>query len=407
MAVRVRTVRDLEEYRAAVGQIGRYFAWEPDDDDLRQLQVLLPVGRLHAAFDGPQVVGSAGVYPFELTIPGGPVSCACVTVVATAATHRRRGIAARLMAAQLRDVRERGEPIAALWASQETIYSRFGYGMASLTHLLRAPAHTAEIGEWAPSAGARGRFIDADEAATVLPRLYERIRKRTVGFLGRSSDWWKWQVLDDSEGARRGSGPLQRVLFEVGGRAVGYALYRVKTERTGTAWSKTLQVKDAFGVDDAATADVWRYLFSIDWMDTIELWMLPADHPLQLIATRVNELKLTVWDGLWVRVVDVPAALGARSYAGDGKVSVEITSDPHFPENVGTWTIEPEAGVRRTTRRPDVRVSVQSLGAAFLGGFSFLQLAGAGLALEGSRGGLTRADALFRTPAAPWCPENF
>src|SRR5690349_23845839 len=86
---------------------------------------------MHAAFEDGQIVGGAGAFPFELSVPGGSLPCAGVTAVGTQPTHRRRGALRSLMDTQLRDVHERGEPIAALWASEETIYGRFGYGIAS------------------------------------------------------------------------------------------------------------------------------------------------------------------------------------------------------------------------------------------------------------------------------------
>ena len=98
--------------------------------------------------------------------------------------------------------------------------------------------------------------------------------------------------------------------------------------------------------------------------------------------------------------------MSARAYATDGRVTFEVVSDPLFEDNVGTWTVA-DGVARRSRRRPDVRLDVQALGAAYLGGFSFAQLARAEQVEEVSRGGLARADALFRTDTAPWCPENF
>ena len=104
--------------------------------------------------------------------------------------------------------------------------------------------------------------------------------------------------------------------------------------------------------------------------------------------------------------LDVGGALAARGVADGGRATVEVTADPQFADNVGTWTVE--AGrVRRSSRRADVSTDVQGLGAILLGGFSFSQLARAGRAFEGARGGLARADALFRVDRAPWCPEIF
>ena len=131
MAFRVRAVRDVEEYRAALGGIGHYFGWVPSEEDAERFSSLLPNERMHAVFDDGQIVAGADAYGFELTLPGGPARCAGVTVVGVLPSHRRRGLLRRMMELQLRDVREREEPIAALWASEETIYGRFGYGLAA------------------------------------------------------------------------------------------------------------------------------------------------------------------------------------------------------------------------------------------------------------------------------------
>src|SRR3989442_353326 len=128
MAIRIRTVRNTEELALAMGGIGHYFGWMPTAEQAEAFTTYLPLDRMHAAFDGTQIIGGAAVYPFELTVPGGPVRCAGVTIVGVHPTHRRRGVLRRMMTAQLADVREREEPIAALWASEDTIYGRYGYG---------------------------------------------------------------------------------------------------------------------------------------------------------------------------------------------------------------------------------------------------------------------------------------
>ncbi len=128
MAYRVRPCRSLDELGQAAGAIGHYFGWVPTGEEVERFAKVLPLERMHAAFDGKEIVGGAGVFPFEMTVPGGPVPCAGVTVVGVLPTHRRRGLLSRMMRAQIDDIRERGEPFAALWASEPTIYGRFGYG---------------------------------------------------------------------------------------------------------------------------------------------------------------------------------------------------------------------------------------------------------------------------------------
>ena len=406
MATRVRTVRDVAEYSAALAAIGHYFGWAPTEEDSSRFARLLPFDRLHAVLDEGRIVAGAGAFPFRLTVPGGQVACAGVTVVGVLPSHRRRGLLRRMMDTQLEDVRERGEPIASLWASEETIYGRFGYGLASTGLHVDAERHAVSISRELPRSGTV-RLVDDDEATRLFPRIYRRVSRGRPGMIVRTKDWWTTRRLDDRPEQRRGAGPLARALLERDGQPVGYALYRLSQEgSTPETWKKTVRVNEAFGVDAPGTWEMWRFLFEIDWVDRIAAAHLPLDHPLPFLVDRMNKLRLSIWDALWVRLVDVPAALAARTYATPGGVTIEVASDPHFGDNVGTWTVE-RGEVRRTGRRPDVRVAVDGLGSVYLGGLSFSQLARAGRAEEVARGGVARADAVFRTDAAPWCPENF
>ncbi|HEY7380002.1 MAG TPA: GNAT family N-acetyltransferase [Gaiella sp.] len=406
MPYRVRVVRDLEEFRTALGSIGHYFGWQPTEDDAERFSRVLPLERLHAVLDDGAIVAAAGAFPFELTVPGGPVPCAGVTVVGVLPSHRRRGLLRRMMDAQLGDARERGDAIAALWASEETIYGRFGYGLASLSFFLKGERQGLRLRTGLPAREGHVRLVGEDEALRAFPRLYEKVRRRSVGFLSRPREWWELRTLHDDPERRFGAGPLNRALLELDGRPAGYALYRIAQQGHGLDWRKTVRVIEAFGVDARATREVWRFLLDIDWMDEVEAWMLPLDHPLRLMVARINLLNSRVVDGLWLRLIDVGAALSARSYATGGRVTFEVTEDPRFPDNVATWTVA-DGRATRTRRRPDVRLDVQALASAYLGGFGFAELARAERVEEVARGGLARADALFRTGAAPWCPENF
>ena len=161
MPLRIRTVRDLEEQAAALSAIGHYFGWQPTPEDAERFVPLLPLDRVHAVLDGDEIVAGAGVFPFRLTVPGGALPCAGVTVVGVLPSHRRRGLLRRMMDAQLRDVRERGEPIAALWASEETIYGRFGYGLASISHNMDAERRSVAVRRELPRAGTM-RLVERD-----------------------------------------------------------------------------------------------------------------------------------------------------------------------------------------------------------------------------------------------------
>jgi predicted acetyltransferase len=404
VSIRIRTVRNTEELAAAMGAIGHYFGWVPTAEQAESFLSYLPLDRMHAAFDDGRIVGGAAVYPLELTVPGGPLRCAGVTIVGVQPTHRRRGLLRRMMTTQLADVREREEPIAALWASEDTIYGRYGYGMASRCVDVRVPRISAELRPGLPPREGQVRLVDHGEALRVFPRIYERLSRRSTGFVLRTRDWWKSRNLDDNEWRRGNAGPLNRALLKLDGRPSGYALYRIVQHPT--EWKRSLKVIEAQGADARATREIWRFLLGIDWMDEIEARLLPLDHPLWHLVAQPRFLGMKLHDGLWIRVVDVGAALSARSYAADGRVTIEVISDPLFEDNAGVWTIA-DGVARRSRRRPDVRVDVQALGSVYLGGFSFAELARAQRVEEVARGGLARADELFRTGAAPWCPEIF
>ncbi|MBA2424773.1 MAG: GNAT family N-acetyltransferase [Actinobacteria bacterium] len=406
MAYRVRPCRSLDELGQAASAIGHYFGWVPTGEEVERFSQVLPVERMHAAFDGKEIVGGAGVFPFEMTIPGGPVSCAGVTVVGVLPTHRRRGLLSRMMRAQIDDIHERGEPFAALWASEPTIYGRFGYGHASLTHEIRLPRIWAALRAGTPARSGQVRLVESDEAQKVLPRLYDRVRKETPGFLSRSKAWWELRRLRDDPSRRPpGSGPLNRAVFEIDGRPAGYALYRIAQSEEDGHWKRNLRVVEALGVDTRATLEIWRFLLEVDWTDDIQAFLLPTDHSLMHLVARVDRLDLRVGTGLWVRPVDVGATLSARRYRSDSRITFEIR-DSFCTWNEGAWTLA-DGVAKRSSRRPDLRLDVQALGAAYLGGFSFAELSRAGLVEEASRGGLARADALFRSDRAPWCPEIF
>lgn len=406
MSIRVRTTRNLEEFEAAIGAIGHYFGGPRSADSAERFERLLPTDRMHAAFDGDAIVGGAGVFPLDLSVPGGKLPCACVSVVGVLPTHRRRGILGRMMRAQIDDIRRRGEPIAALWASEETIYGRYGYGLAAQDVIIAAPRVRAALRPELPARTGIARLIDHDEAVRVFPRIYDRVARRSPGFISRSKPWWELRQLDDRRDQRHGSGELNRLLLEIDGKPVGYALYRIKLRFEDATNKSHVQVVEAIGETPEATRELWRYLLSIDWVDEIHCELLPADHPLFLLVQKPNRLGWKVYDGLWVRLVDVGAALAGRALAGDGRVTFDVRADPLIPENVGTWTVQ--GGVARRSRlRADVALDVQALGSVFLGGFSFADLVRAGRVEEVARGGIERADALFRTDAKPWCPEIF
>lgn len=402
MSIEVRTAAPDEGARG-LAPIWHYFGSPqgPDEERAKRFLELLPAERLHVALDGAAIVGGAGAFPLDLTIPGGPVRTAGVTVVGVLPSHRRRGILRGLMRAQLEDVHARGEPLAALWASEAGIYERFGYGMSFLCgdiDLTRAHARFARPVEPLGQA----RLVSLEEALSLFPGVYDRVAEATPGMIRRSRKWWQERVLKDEEWRRAGGGELAAVVLEVDGRVEAYALYRLNfAYDDGLPTGKTVVV-EAVGATPEATATIWRYLIDIDWMERVGCDLLPLDHPLFHLLAEPGRLRYRVGDGLWMRLVDVGAALAERSFAGDGELVLEV-ADSFCPWNDARFALDGS----KTMAEPDLRLSVDTLGSAYVGGFGFSQLARAGRVEEVTEGALARADSLFRTDIAPWCPEIF
>ena len=406
MAWEVRPTRDLEEFRGAVGSIGHYFGgWPADEEAAERFEANLPRDRMWAAFDGDRIVGGAGDFPFELTVPGGTVRGAGVTVVGVLPTHRRRGVLTAMMRAQLDAVRERGEPVAALWASEEVIYRRFGYGLASLSCEIGVPTGYSALRE-PRDERARTRLVPLAEAKDVVAPIYDRIRAQTPGMFARTDTWWETRPLADPPERRGGGGEKNAVVVEIDGEPRGYALYRIHLKfETGTA-SGHVDVAEALAEGPLATRELWRVLLDLDWKAELKASLLPIDHPLLHQLAYPRRMKMRVGDGLWVRLVDVGAALSARAYGGDGAVVLEVT-DAFLPENAGRWRVA-DGHAARTDDEPDLALDVGELGAVYLGGFDFAQLVRAGTVRELTQGAAARADEIFHTGVPkPWCPEIF
>ena len=405
MAWDVRPTKDLEEFKAAVGAISHYFGGGPDDERAERFAKVLPLERMHAAFDGDAVVGGAGAFPFQLTVPGGVVPCGGVTVVGVLPTHRRRGVLTAMMRAQLDDIRDRGEPIAALWASEEVIYGRFGYGMASLAGEIALSSGYTGLRQ-PPDETARTRLISLDDAKTVLPAIYDRVRAVTPGMFDRTEAWWELRNLSDPLERRQGGGEKNVLVLELDGEPAGYALYRVFSKfEHGSAAGHT-EVIEALADGAVATRELWRVLLEMDWTATLKAFLLPIDHPLLQQLRYPRRLQMRIGDALWVRLVDVGTALSARTYSGEGQVVFEV-EDAFLPENTGRWKLA-DGAAEKTDEAADLALDVRELGAAYLGGFTFGELLRAGVVRELKEGGAARADAIFLVSGPkPWCPEIF
>ncbi|MFF9199603.1 GNAT family N-acetyltransferase [Streptomyces sp. NPDC014779] len=386
------------------------FGGVPEADEERKLwQELTEHERSLGAWDGDRCVGTAGAFSFRLTVPGGrSVPAAGVTMVSVAGTHRRRGILTAMMRRQLEDVRSWGEPLAVLTASEPVIYGRFGYGAA--TQAVHATIDTTRVGLTVPEGtdGITLRVTSPTEALDATEAVYAALVPGRPGMLERRPGWERVALLDPP-GDRDGASPRLCVLAERDGRVVGYAHYAIKPNWSFAGSDGSVSVHQLAGLDPVAEAALWRFLCSVDLTARVRVFSRPVDDAWQHLVTDVRRCEPTLREILFVRLVELGAALEARAYQTPVDVVFEV-ADAFCPWNEGRWRLTADrAGARcvRTDDPADLALSVRELGAAYLGGVSLLSLAAAGRVRELRPGTLTAASVAFGSPVAPWLPHSF
>ncbi len=365
-----------------------------------------------AAFDGRTPVGIAAAYSLRMRLPGVTAPVAGVSWVGVLPSHRRRGILSGLMRRQLTDIAGRGEAVAALWASEAGIYSRYGYGRASWH-----AAFTVRRGESALAPGVatdpglRLRLAEPEQARPELAKIYDTVLDARPGFLVRTEPWWD-RVLYDPEDQRKGASPLRCVLAEDGSGPRGYALYAGVGGWEDETFlpDSTITIRELVTTDPAASAALWRDLLGRDLAREVRALLRPVDDPVLFQLADPRRLRPMVSDGLWIRIVDLPVALAERSYASPVDVVLEVR-DPLFPGNEGRWRLRAadtgRATCERVSRDADVSLGITELGAAYLGGTRLGMLAGAGLVTELRPGTLAPLSTAMSWEPAPWCPIIF
>ena len=407
MPIDVRTV-PTEDLPAIFDLVEWAFGGDPDPDDYATFQALVEPGRTLAAYDDGVLAGSGAVRTFDMTVPGGPVPAAGVTGVGVSAAHRRRGVLRALMHRQLSDVREQGtEAFATLTASESSIYARFGYGTASRRWMTTVDAHDPVLTGRSPEG--RARIVDPVEMRAVAPRIYDAYRPTRPGFLSRNDARWTWR-FGDPPSRRHGASSTRHVLYEVGGEPRGYAWYRTKPDWVDATPRGNVQVKEMVALDADASGGLWRFLLGVDLMTSVSHSTIAPDDPVWHRLRNPRVARHTIADGLWVRLLDVPKALTTRSYLASARTTIEVV-DEVGGWAAGRWTLDasPDGATCEPAAwaSPDLTLSVEELGAVYLGDTSLRVLHEAGRVDEHTPGAVDAASRLFAWDRSAWCPEIF
>jgi len=397
MEIRNITADEVTAWRHCLLQA---FAFDPAGDVQgdERLLALLDLSRAFGAFDRGQIVATAAGFDFDLAVPGGHMPMSGLTMVSVRATHRRRGILRRLIDEHLAAARRHGDPASGLWASEATIYGRFGYGVACESEVLSLDGARVE---------ADGHELDAVEqvddarAAAIVPGVYEAARAARPGMYGRNEAWWRYRRFVDRPDQRKSSTPRRYAVIFRDEAPTGYVAYRQKLAFDEHGAAGTFEIDELIALDPRAERTAWHYVTSVDLFPKVAWWNAPTDTTLPWLLTDRRRASRRRADAMWLRVDDVATTLGARRYAHDGELRLAV-------DGAG-FRLTVQDGVARcepTEGEAQVVFDRASLGSVYLGAFAPSQLARAGR-VSGSAHGLALADRVFAWPVAPWCPEIF
>jgi predicted acetyltransferase len=356
-------------------------------------------------------ISTCGAYSRKLTVPGGSMPVAAVTLVTVQPSYRRKGLLTEMMKHQLDDIHQRGEEsVALLWASESAIYGRFGYGQACPQVRLSGKTKTTGFRRDVDLGSGSVGEVERDQAIPIIKRLHQNLLPRRVGALDRKHPWWvvKWH---DPQQWRHGSSAYRFALhYNHRGQSDGYVAFRVKNDWSESGAEVSVDELDA---DNAvARGALWRFVLDLDLVRRFVRQNAPLDDSVRYLVADLRSVKAEDQDGTYARLVDVPRALEARRYLTDLDVTIRI-EDPLLTHNTGTIRLEASrdgAAVTRVTRgrrRPDLTLDVRDLGAVYLGGTSLAALARAGLVTERTQGAAAAMSAAFGWSQPPFCPDFF
>jgi predicted acetyltransferase len=418
--IRVERATDAARYLAS-DKLVWFDAWGADPLEW-QVRSLPEDQRFAAEVVGSEVdpgtyAGIYGVRPMQLSVPDGAgsgraVPVAGLTWVGVHPDHRRRGLLTAMMRHHVEQTRREGVHLSALHASEPGIYGRHGYGLASwelevsvgrgttftAPHLEeRAAAITTRLGTVDdPQMSERRRQIDLDlmtsNVGTIVgaPEFYDDLSHVTA------------EEIRDSE--------PPRVLIAVeGGRDVGYVVFKRKHKWPNSRPAAEVSVSSFCG-GPAARLALIRRVTDLDLSGTTTVYGIASGDPLLSWVQGPRGLgDVKPYDSLWVRLVDLSAAVSARGYEGSCDVVVEV-DDASAPWNAGRWRIRVEDGTGEAARTDDeaeVSLSVSALGAAYLGGANLSEMARGGVVGEHRPGAVRELWRAFRTDAGPYAARGF
>jgi len=361
-----------------------------------------------AAFETGQMVGSSMFFPVEVAVPGAVVTAAGVTAVGVLPTHRRQGVMRGMMDRLLLQAKESGLSMAALWASEGGIYSRFGFGPAAQS--LRIDLEHPKASLVPAVRSGQMTLVSVEIARRLFPPVHAQLVQQRPGMVGRDQIAWDYALSDDDPLVPREESHLFLLAHDSGDGCDGYLIYRIRGAWSPRGPEGTLLITEMVGSSPRATADMWRYCTEVDLIRRIEAsgrGCRPVDDPLLWLAQDPQAVVSTMRTTIWCRVLDPRALLERRRYQRDGDLTLHL--DPSLDEPGITWHLTVRDGVgscQPSAGQADITMGWSDFGALCLGRRCLTQLVGAGRVRPHSPDIARRAEELLAWEPQPWCFED-
>ncbi|GLF99751.1 GNAT family N-acetyltransferase [Streptomyces yaizuensis] len=414
MSPEIRTVTESEypDWMRALAT-GFLMPPTPSEQDLKVRRSGTDLDRTLGAFDGGRCVATYRTHPQWLSVPGGArVDANAITNITVASTHRRRGLLSRMMARDLAVAKERGDVVATLTSAEYPIYGRFGFAPATsmAAWTVDLPRTGLDRRATGPACGGRIDLADMADIRALGPALHERVAALTPGMVSRSERWWQLATGVLQVSSDPWTEPLSALYRSASGEVEGLVVYAADGKWNDAQQPlNTLTVRDLLALTPAAERALWHHVCSVDWATGVEVPRRAPDDVLPLLLPDPRAARTTsIIDGIWLRFLDTPRALAARTYGTTASLVLDIRDE--LGHGGGRFLLDttPEGTTcTTTTRTPDLTLPAPTLARLYLGDESPHRLAALGLLEENSAGALTLADHAFRTPRRPWCPDVF
>lgn len=398
-------VADADTVTWARAMLAAFLRPRVEPGDLARAAASYVGQRLRGVYEtgDPSPVATLRSWDTAMTVPGGEITVDAITSIGVRSTHRRRGLLRAVLVDDLAEAARAGTAVAALTSTQGALYERFGFGLASWNRSLRLDTRAAAFREPAPTG--RLRSLEVATLPSAAAPVQDRARRRHPGSMDRTAMSWTALMTGQNTFSGMTPDPVRHAVLwsDATGAPGGYAVYRVAQDWAGHAGE--LAVLDLQATTPESYRELWRHLGSFDLVEAVAWSDASTDEPLPWLLTDPRAVTTGASrEMLWLRILDVPAALGARRYP----VTDRIVLGVHDPAGhaAGTWcldTTDPVAPhAAPTSEEPDVALDAATLGSLYLGGVDPRVLARAGRLAERTAGAAGRLARLLAAPSVPW-----